>query len=115
MAEKKKPAKKAEPVHVVREWRSSATIFGPLRSKSNEDISENPSYHPPIRLTSRGTFVDEQLRPLDPKTVPAYILAEAKKTSLDIEFHPPKRYEGTTRDAMRRSGVEDPTGFDLNG
>jgi len=101
-----KPKKKQEQ-HVVRQWASSPVIYGPLRSKSNEDIHDNPDHHPTIGLTSRGEFVDLAGRKLDPKSVPDYIKADAKRSNLDIEYHPPKRHEVGLDDAMLGAGVPD--------
>jgi len=105
-----KKAPKSEPIHVVRRWTSSPCTYG----WDSRERKDNPDFHPPIGLTNKGTFVDDRDVPVDPKSVPAYILAEAKRANLDIEFHPPRKQQGSLRDAMRQSGVEDPTGLNLN-
>ena len=99
--------KKAAPVHVVRQWTSSPVIYGPLRGKTNEDVSPNPNYHPTIGLTSEGMFVDEVNRPVDPKLVPDYIRAEARTTDLNIVYQAPRRRDLSLRSAMVAAGVED--------
>ncbi len=104
-------AKKKQPVHhVVRRWTQSPVIFG----RDSRDTTDNPNYHPPISLTAGGQFLDDTQTVLDPKSVPEYIRRAAKTTNLDIEYHAPKKQQGTLRDAMRQSGVQDPTGLNLN-
>jgi hypothetical protein len=98
-----RPKKQPEQVHVVREWESSPIIYG----WDSRERQENPAYHPPIRLTNKGLFVDEQGRQLDIKTVPAYIIAEAKKTDLNIEYVPPKPRSLSMAEAMLGAGVQD--------
>lgn len=109
MPRPKKPAK-AEPLHVVRRWSCSPVLYG----WDSRERRDNPDFHPPIGLTSTGKFVDDRNVELDPKTVPAYILAEAKTADLHTDYRAPRKQQGTLRDAMRQSGVEDPTGLNLN-
>jgi hypothetical protein len=99
-----RPKKKAEPVHVVRRWESSPVVYG---FDSRFDRKENPDYHPAVSLTSKGTFVNDAGRPLDPKEVPDYIKAAAKGTNLDVEYHPPKKRSLSMADAMLGAGVQD--------
>lgn len=106
----RKCTKAPEPVHVVRRWTSSPFIYG----RDSRDATDNPAFHPPIGLTSRGTFVDDRNLPLDPKNVPEYIRVAAKTADLNIEFRAPRKQQGTLREAMRQSGVQDPSGLDLN-
>jgi len=106
----KKRAKAPEQVHVVRRFTSSPFIYG----RDSREATDNPNFHPPIGLTSKGTFVDDRNLPLDPKNVPEYIKNEAKKANLQIVYQPPRQQQGTLRDAMRQSGVQDPTGLNLN-
>lgn len=96
--------------NVVRRWTSSPVLYG----WDSRERKDNPDFHPPIGLTSAGKFVDDRDVVLDPKTIPAYILAEAKTTDLHTDYRPPRKQQGTLRDAMRQSGVEDPTGLNLN-
>ncbi|MGH8897523.1 MAG: hypothetical protein ACRDZ4_10965 [Egibacteraceae bacterium] len=100
-----RPKKKAAEVHhIVRRWGSSPIIYG---FDSRFDRKENPAYHNPIALTSRGKFVDDAGAVLDPKDVPEYVRAEAKKTNLDIEYRPPAHRDLSMRDAMTAAGVQD--------
>lgn len=93
--------KKKAPLHVVRQWTSSQVIYG----YDSRERQPNPDYHPTIGLTSTGKFVDEAGRELDPKTIPARILAAAKTTNLDTEYRPPKRQEVNLDRAMLDAGV----------
>lgn len=104
--EKKMARKKAEPNHIVRIWTSSPIVYGPLHSKDHPDVSPNPDHHPTIRLTHKGTFLNEAGDVLDPRSVPDYIKAEAKKSNLDIEYHPPRQRSLSMEDAMLGAGVE---------
>lgn len=99
---KKKPAN--APVHIVQRWTSSPVVYG-LRGSA--EPSENPDYHAPIALTSRGTFVTDAGSPIDPKDVPAYIREVAKKADLNIEYRRPAHRELTMTDAMLGAGVQD--------
>lgn len=99
-----KATKKSETVHVVARWESSPIVYG----WDSRERKENPEYHAPIRLTSKGVFLNDADKVLDPKKeVPAYILAAAKTCSLDTEYHAPKNRELSMRDAMLGAGVPD--------
>lgn len=95
---------------IVRRWTCSPILYG----WDSRERKDNPDFHPPIGLTAKGKFVDDRGVVLDPKTIPASIIADAKTANLSIEYRPPRKQEGTLRDAMRQSGVEDTTGLDLN-
>lgn len=96
--------KKQSPGQVVRRWESSPILYG---FDSRFDRKENPDYHPAVSLTHRGLFIDDAGAVLDPKDVPEYIRAEAKKTNLDITYRPPTRRDLSMRDAMTAAGVDD--------
>jgi len=104
MPRAKKPAKPAEVGQVVRRWESSPVLYG---FDSRFDRKENPDHFPAVSLTHLGQFVNDAGAVLDPKDVPARVLAEAKGTNLDIEYHPPKHRELSMRDAMLGAGVQD--------
>lgn len=104
MPAKKPSAKKEDVGQVVRRWESSPILYG---YDSRFDRKPNPDYHPPIRLTHLGKFIDDAGKVLDPaKEVPAYVREQAKGTSLDIEFRPRSTRQLSMRDAMLGAGVE---------